>query len=47
MNVWCDFCVKEVNGTNDLIELKLVTEEEVECLHRLQVEAFIPLYEKY
>ena len=31
----------------DLIELKLVTEEEAECLHRLQVEAFMPLYEKY
>lgn len=32
---------------NDLIELKLVTEDEAECLHRLQVEAFMPLYEKY
>ena len=31
----------------DLIELKLVTEGEAECLHRLQVEAFMPLYEKY
>lgn len=31
----------------ELIELKLVTEEEAECLHRLQVEAFMPLYEKY
>ena len=31
---------------SDLIELKLVTEEEAECLHRLQVEAFMPLYEK-
>ena len=31
----------------DLIELKLVTEEEAESLHRLQVEAFMPLYEKY
>ena len=36
-----------VNGMNDLIELKLVTEDEAECLHRLQVEAFMPLYEKY
>ncbi len=26
---------------NDLIELKLVTEDEAEFLHRLQVEAFI------
>ena len=32
---------------SDLIELKLVTEDEAECLHRLQVEAFMPLYEKY
>lgn len=32
---------------SDLIELKLVTEEEAECLHKLQVEAFMPLYEKY
>lgn len=32
---------------NDLIELKLVTEDEAESLHRLQVEAFMPLYEKY
>ena len=32
---------------NDLIKLKLVTEDEAECLHRLQVEAFMPLYEKY
>ena len=41
------FCVKEVHGMNDSIELKLVTEDETECLHRLQVEAFMPLYEKY
>lgn len=41
------FCVKEVYGMRDLIELKLVTEEEAESLHRLQVEAFMPLYEKY
>ncbi len=27
--------------------MKLVTEDETECLHRLQVEAFMPLYEKY
>ena len=32
---------------SDLIELKLVTEGEAECLYRLQVEAFMPLYEKY
>ena len=32
---------------NDLIELKLATEDEAEYLHRLQVEAFMPLYEKY
>ena len=32
---------------SDLIELKLVTEGEAESLHRLQVEAFMPLYEKY
>ena len=32
---------------SDLIELKLVTEKEAESLHRLQVEAFMPLYEKY
>ena len=25
----------------------MVTEDEAECLHRLQVEAFMPLYEKY
>lgn len=30
---------------SDLIELKLATEGEAECLHRLQVEAFMPLYE--
>lgn len=30
---------------SDLIELKLVTEGEAECLYRLQVEAFMPLYE--
>lgn len=41
------FCVEEVHGMGDLIELKLVTEDEAECLHRLQVEAFMPLYEKY
>lgn len=41
------FCVKEVHGMNDLIKLELVTENEAECLHRLQVEAFMPLYEKY
>lgn len=31
----------------DFIELKLVTEEDAECLYRLQVEAFMPLHEKY
>lgn len=41
------FCVKEVHGMSDLIKLKLVTEKEAECLHRLQIEAFMPLYEKY
>ena len=40
-------CVEEVHGMSDLIELKLVTEGESESLHRLQVEAFMPLYEKY
>jgi len=39
--------VIEVHGMSDFIELKLVTEEEAECLHRLQVEVFMPLYEKY
>lgn len=32
---------------NDLIELKLVKKENAECLYNLQVEAFLPLYEKY
>ncbi|MBD5097339.1 MAG: GNAT family N-acetyltransferase [Lachnospiraceae bacterium] len=34
---------------SDLIKLKLVTEDEAECLHGLQVqvESFMPLYEKY
>lgn len=41
------FCVEEVHGMRELIELKLVTEVEAECLHRLQLEAFMPLYEKY
>ena len=31
----------------DLIELKLITREDAECLHKLQIEAFMPLYEKY
>lgn len=31
----------------DFIELKLVTEEDAECLYRLQVEDFMPLHEKY
>ncbi len=29
------------------IELKLATKKTAECLHRMQVEAFMPLYEKY
>lgn len=41
------FYVEEVHGMSDLIELELTTEDEAECLHRLQVEAFMPLYEKY
>lgn len=41
------FCMQEVNGMSDLIELELVTEVNAECLHRLQVEAFMPLYKKY
>lgn len=32
---------------NDLIELKLITREDAECLHKLQIEAFMSLYEKY
>ena len=32
---------------SDLIELKLITREDAECLHKLQIEAFMPLYEKY
>ena len=47
MNVWCDFFRGRGACMSDLIELKLVTEGEAECLHRLQVEAFVPLYEKY
>lgn len=31
----------------DGIELKLATEEDAQLLHKLQVEAFMPLYEKY
>lgn len=31
----------------DLIQLKPAAEEEAECLHKLQIEAFTPLYEKY
>ena len=31
MNVWCDFfCVEEVHGKSDLIEMKLVTKEDAE-----------------
>ena len=29
----------------DLIELQLITREDAECLHTMQVEAFMPLYE--
>ena len=32
---------------SNVIELQLVTKDEAECLHRLQVKAFMPLYEKY
>lgn len=32
---------------SDLIELKQITREDAKCLHNLQVEAFMPLYEKY
>ena len=32
---------------NDVIELELITSGEAECLHKMQVEAFIALYEKY
>ena len=41
------FYKKEVQKMNDLIELKLITREDAECLHKLQIEAFMPLYEKY
>ena len=40
------FCYSDEEKVSDLVELKLVTEGEAECLHRLQVEAFMPLYEK-
>ena len=36
---------KEVQKMSDLIELKLITREDAECLHKLQIEAFMPLYE--
>lgn len=36
---------KEVQKMNDLIELKLITREDTECMHKLQIEAFMPLYE--
>ena len=29
------------------IELKPVREDEIELLHKMQVESFMPLYEKY
>lgn len=32
---------------NDLIELELITKDDAECLRKLQVKAFMPLYEKY
>ena len=47
LNVWCDFFYvykKEVQKMNDLIELKLITREDAECLHKLQIEAFRPEY---
>lgn len=50
LNVWCDFCYvnkKKVQKMSDLIELKQVTREDAEILHKLQIEAFMPLYEKY
>lgn len=31
----------------DAIELKLSAPEDAKLLHKLQVEAFLPLYEKY
>lgn len=31
----------------DAIILKLATVEDAQLLHKLQVEAFLPLYEKY
>ena len=36
---------KEEQKMNDLIELKLITREDAECMHKLQIEAFMPLYE--
>lgn len=38
---------KEVQKMNDLIEMKLIKREDAECLHKLQIEAFMPLYKKY
>ena len=38
---------REVQKMNDLIELKLIKREDAECLYKLQIEAFMPLYEKY
>ncbi len=32
---------------DDSIKLKLAEEKDAECMHGLQVEAFMPLYEKY
>ncbi len=32
---------------SDVVELKLATKEDALILHELQIEAFIPLYEKY
>ena len=33
---------KEVQKMNDLIEMKLIKREDAECLHKLQIEAFMP-----
>lgn len=38
LNVWCDFYVykKEVQKMNDVIELKLTTREDAECLYKVR-----------
>ena len=45
--IFCYVDKEEVQKMKDLIELKLITREDAECLYKLQVEAFMPLYEKY